>query len=256
VAHEINLPLSGILLGARLTLETVDAPAPDIERLRPIPEGLVDESKRGVTTIEEMRMLLRNVQTALEPVDLVAVVRTAVLFARPVLDDLGVELRFEPAAGKLVVRGDAVQLQAAVVNLLRNAAEATATQPAGSRRVVIDVGRSGVGNAETMVIVGDSGPSFPAEAIRVPLETTKPYGTGLGLYVVQNTVRNHGGHITIGRSPLGGVEVRIVLPCAPLARRPSQPLSQPPPDQIRPDVNSTDARGGPVAAQVDDAGFQ
>ena len=218
VAHEINLPLSNILLGARLALEALDAPAADVERLRPTLAGLVDEAKRVVTTIDKMRMLLRNVQTELVPVDLVTVMQTAALFAQPVLDDHGIDFQLGPLAGRCLVRGDAVQLQAAIVNLLRNAAEAAATRPAGARRVVADVRLEGEGDAgaagdtAAVIVVGDNGPGFPKESFGDPLETTKPYGTGLGLYVVQSTVENHGGRIVVGRSPLGGAEVRIVLP--------------------------------------------
>jgi len=212
VAHEINLPLSNILLGARLALEALNAPAADVERLRPTLAGLVDEAKRVVTTIDKMRMLLRNVQTELVPVDLGTVMQTAALFAQPVLDEHRIDFQLGSPNGRCLVRGDAVQLQAAIVNLLRNAAEAAATRPAGARRVLADVRLEGQGDAEAVIVVGDNGPGFPTESIGDPLETTKPQGTGLGLYVVQSTVENHGGRIVVGRSPLGGAEVRIVLP--------------------------------------------
>ncbi|MBU3666368.1 MAG: ATP-binding protein [Chthoniobacterales bacterium] len=44
------------------------------------------------------------------------------------------------------------------------------------------------------------------------LNTSKPEGSGIGLYIVKTAVENHRGTITIGRSPLGGAEFRITLP--------------------------------------------
>jgi C4-dicarboxylate-specific signal transduction histidine kinase len=61
--------------------------------------------------------------------------------------------------------------------------------------------------------VGDNGPGFgELDLSDLPLTTTKHQGMGLGLYVVQTTIENHGGTLALGRSSLGGAEVILRLP--------------------------------------------
>jgi sensor histidine kinase regulating citrate/malate metabolism len=71
--------------------------------------------------------------------------------------------------------------------------------------------------AEGVVLtVGDSGPGWPGGSLDDALvSSTKPQGTGVGLFVVRTAVENHQGTITVGRSILGGAEFRIVLPPGP-----------------------------------------
>ena len=68
------------------------------------------------------------------------------------------------------------------------------------------------------LLVSDNGPGFPdaLEPLQ-PLISLKEDGYGIGLFVVQLSVQNHGGSITIGRSQrLGGAEVRLLLPTMPI----------------------------------------
>ena len=63
------------------------------------------------------------------------------------------------------------------------------------------------------IVIGDSGPGWPGGTLdEALLASSKPAGTGIGLFVVRTAVENHRGTVTIGRSRLGGAEFRIVLP--------------------------------------------
>ncbi len=76
------------------------------------------------------------------------------------------------------------------------------------------------------LVVGDSGPGWPGGTIEEALlESTKPQGTGIGLYVVTTAVENHRGTVTVGRSPLGGAEFRIVFPAGPAGPGPVTPTA-------------------------------
>jgi two-component system sensor kinase FixL len=221
VAHEINQPLSAILLNAQLAQSqsqrysqglaaglAADAAAPDADTLA----TLISEAERMVTITEKMRSLLRNLQAEPVPIDLAAVVESALLYLRPRLVEAGVSLQRRGLENPAWIRGDADQLQVALSNLLRNAIEALAPRP-DPRRIRVAL-RAAADRLE--LTIHDNGPGLPAGVIEaLPLMTTKPYGSGIGLYVVHTTAENHGASLHFGRSPLGGAAVRLGFDALP-----------------------------------------
>jgi signal transduction histidine kinase len=212
VAHEINLPLSTLLLNSKLLLEQGDAPLaqPLQEPLR----AIADNADAVVATIEKMRSLLRNVQTHHQVLNLAHVTRNALLYAAPSLKAAGVTVERQGLDQSWPVLGDAAQIQIAVVNLLRNAMEALESVGSAQATVVVSLERE----ADTVVLtVADNGPGFQApETALKPLATSKPTGSGLGLFVVQTTMENHHGRVEVARSPLGGAAVRLIFPATGL----------------------------------------
>jgi PAS domain S-box-containing protein len=211
VAHEINQPLSAILLHARLARGRPGSGGgsrPGAE-LAGCLDALMEEAERVVTITEKMRCLLRNVHTEARPLDLVTVAESALLYLRPRLEAGGVEVLREGLEQPAWIAGDADQLQVAVSNLVRNALEALRGS-ADPRRVAVAIGRGPQG---VELRIGDSGAGIPEGVIAgLPLITTKPDGSGIGLFVVGTTVDNHGGVLQFGTSPLGGAEVRLAFP--------------------------------------------
>ena len=214
VAHEINLPLSTLLLNSKLLLHQQEAPLPT--NLNEHLQAIASNADEVVTMIEKMRSLLRNVQTHQRRLNLANVVRSALLYAGPSLKAADITVQREGLEASLAVLGDAAQIQIAVVNLLRNALEALETAaPSAANPATIAVRLQSEG--DTVVLsVADNGPGFQApQTALTPLETSKAHGSGLGLFVVQTTMENHRGSLAIGRSSLGGAEVRLIFPAAP-----------------------------------------
>jgi signal transduction histidine kinase len=212
VAHEINQPLSRLLLKCRLEADRDEGGKHDA-----FIDAVVQDAERIVTTIEKMKVLLRNVETSHEPVDLAQVVTSALLQVKRLLVNNAIAVhRVGPPSGCLIT-GDDVQLQFAISNLLRNAAEAIVAGGTGRREIGITIREEAGQQGETVeLVIGDGGPGWPGGPIEeVLLATSKPQGTGIGLFVVATAVKNHHGSISVGRSPLGGAEFRIVLPRQP-----------------------------------------
>ncbi|MCE9629530.1 MAG: PAS domain-containing sensor histidine kinase [Planctomycetia bacterium] len=209
-AHEIKQPLSRILLETQVALERLRERSFEPADVGRYLEDMLTESRHVVDMLGRMRSLLRNVQSTHSIVALPEVVASAILFSRALLTRHEITLRERGLDQNLEILGDGVQLQTAVINLIRNAAEALAEEPADRRLISVEV-VSGDDRAE--IIVGDAGPGMSAEKLAAgPLASSKPDGTGLGLYLVRTCMENHGGSVSVGRSPLGGAEVRLILP--------------------------------------------
>lgn len=108
------------------------------------------------------------------------------------------------------VLADRIQLQQAIVNLVRNAVEAVG---ASVQRDVVIRGRP-TSDGHFKLSVEDSGPGVaPAEVATLfkPLMTTKANGMGLGLSVTRSIVDRHGAQLEVGRSDMGGAAFSIIL---------------------------------------------
>lgn len=238
VAHEINQPLSSILVNAQLLQGQLEA-LPEGEGRSALQHLLalqISESERIVTTIEKMRMLLRNVQTDHQRIDLCEVVSSAQLYLRGLLHSHGVTLETWGLDQPRWLLGDAAQLQIAVANLIRNAVEACSQAEVPSPRLRLSLeqcvtadpaaeapGGGGApggfpvapeGSVWLDLRLADNGSGFSdVQLEQLLLVSTKPEGSGIGLYVANTTAQIHGGSLRLGRSAeLGGGEVLLRLP--------------------------------------------
>lgn len=214
VAHEINLPLATIRMLCSQASQQLDTGGSAMA-MQALVGSLNQQSQQMGAVIEKMRMLLRSVQTDPLPTDPVMVLRGACRSVKSLLREHGVklEVRGLGPAPPAELQGDAVQLQMAVSNLLRNGIEAAAEMAPGQRKVLLTL----AAHADELVVeVADSGPGFGFEPSgETVLQSSKPTGSGLGLFVVRTTLEHHRGRISFGRCPaLGGARVRLHLPVA------------------------------------------
>ena len=111
--------------------------------------------------------------------------------------------------------GDEGLLRQALLNLVRNAAEACAETATGGQVLLRgEVVRTGEGGTQRIVIL-DNGPGIEHDALSKlfrPFYTTKADGTGLGLAVVQKIIVQHGGQVEARNRPEGGAAFTVTLP--------------------------------------------
>ena len=217
VAHEINQPLSEILLKSQLALRELSgiAMTDELQQLRFILKGIVEGSQRVEETIEKMRALLRNVPTVLRSINLVDVINTTLLHLSPLMDAQQVNLELRLPNRPVLINGDAGQLQIAFSNLIKNGVDAQKHSSPSQRVMKIELSIKG---GEVCLILGDAGDGIPQQSeghLDQLLTSGKSGGTGIGLYLVRTAVANHGASLTNGKSPLGGAEFRILFPCLP-----------------------------------------
>ncbi|OGQ89256.1 MAG: hypothetical protein A2289_07840 [Deltaproteobacteria bacterium RIFOXYA12_FULL_58_15] len=237
VAHEINNPVTYVLANHDYLGEKVDTllrmgalidQGADITMLRENWERaggqtfladfrqVLGEAEDGATRIRDivrdLRALGRRNDDKHVPVDLNEAVRSALRIA-------GAELR---SRSNVVTRlGDGVQvigsagcLSQVFINLLVNASQAVGSQSGGKRDIVVTTGREG---DRVIASVSDTGPGILPENLPRIFEaffTTKDptAGTGLGLWISHEIIRNHGGEMHVGSPPGGGATFTVVLP--------------------------------------------
>jgi C4-dicarboxylate-specific signal transduction histidine kinase len=107
-------------------------------------------------------------------------------------------------------------LRQALVNLLRNAAEAVADEAAERRvRVRGSRERDETGRAWAAVEIADTGPGIPDEDLQrifIPFFTTKAKGHGVGLALAHRVVTDHGGTLSAANAETGGAVFTVRLP--------------------------------------------
>jgi len=217
VAHEIKQPLARMLFLAR-TIQTGLGRSGGQgagNELAMAARGIRSDARRVSRTIDSIRDILSNVVSAPALLDLVEPVRGALLVMKADLAGREIELRTEGLDRPHLIEGDRDQLQLVIINLIRNAVEATGR--GGTVELTVRQDRYGV-----ELEVDDDGPGFPADT-RDPeslfLRSSKTEGTGIGLFVVRCAMENHRGSIRLGRSAQGGAAVVLRFPPVPRSRR-------------------------------------
>jgi signal transduction histidine kinase len=163
--------------------------------------------------IGRIRQLLKKETPAVTSLDLNAIVDEVVDLARPDLANRHVLVETDLAPDLPRVNGDRVQLQQVLLNLIANAAEATASASGGARTVTVRSRRSD--NCRAAVSVIDAGPGLDAAvAPRLfdPFFTTKPDGMGMGLAICRRIVSAHGGELTPSNNADSGATFTVTLP--------------------------------------------
>lgn len=201
-AHQMRTPVAGLRASAE-TLLTAPA-TPERDRLLESVTREADRIGRLVDALLDMARLDQPVPIVPRPVDIGEVVRTEV--ARRSALATGVALRADAPAGPVVVQGDRHWIQAAIANLLDNAARHASSEVVVRLRPADDT---------TSVLVADDGPGVqPADRERVfERFVSLDGGSGLGLPVARAVARAHDGSLDVDER---GFE--LLLPVAGPAR--------------------------------------
>jgi C4-dicarboxylate-specific signal transduction histidine kinase len=116
----------------------------------------------------------------------------------------------------LPVKGDEIQLQQVILNLIVNALDAMSSMPPADRRITVSTARDG---ASASLSVSDVGPGIPAERPKEIFEpfffTTKREGTGMGLSIARTIVEVRGGQLSAENEAGRGATFRVKIPLSP-----------------------------------------
>jgi two-component system sensor kinase FixL len=213
LAHELNQPLTSILSNAQAAQHFLEADNSDLREVREILADIVAEDKRAGEVIQRLRMLLKKGEVQRQELDLNDVVQVVLKIVRSdlVQHDVVVNTNLAPSLPK--VRGDLVQLQQVILNLILNGCDAMADNDKADRKLLVSTQCNA--DRQVCVSVTDLGCGLPAERVeRVfePFYTTKPHGTGLGLSICRTILTAHGGRLWAANNPPRGASFHVSLP--------------------------------------------
>jgi C4-dicarboxylate-specific signal transduction histidine kinase len=212
LAHELNQPLTAILSNAQAAQHFLAADRIDPQELREILGDIVAEDQRASEVIRRLRTLFKQGETQLQPLDANDLVREALALAHGDLITRNIDVATDLAPDLPLVKGDRVQMNQVLLNLLLNASEAMSLNESGERGLTIKTALTGEG---VQVSVTDRGPGIPEDRqsrLFEPFFTTKPQGLGLGLSISRAIVTAHGGRLWSTNNPDCGATFHLALP--------------------------------------------
>jgi len=177
---------------------------------------ICEVTERAGEVISGLRAMLKRDSTSadLTNVDVNDVIRIVegIAHGDAVAHKVGIYLELSPDV--CPVRGDSIQLQQVILNLMLNAFSAMSSVDLdGVRRVVVRT--SSIDASNVLIEVQDSGTGIAPESldsIFAPFVTSKPEGLGMGLSICRSIVERHGGTISAANNPDRGATFSITLP--------------------------------------------
>jgi signal transduction histidine kinase len=212
-AHEIGSPLNTILGWSRLSAADESLS----EEVRSQFETIATQCERITRIVQRMLSVSRPPADQREAVNMVDVVREVTAFLGPDMRIRRVDLRVLVAERIPTISAVRDQLLQVVMNLCVNAIQA---QPnGGALRITLALEEAEVKEDRRIRLeVADAGPGIPeADLVRIfelffSTKSKTGHGTGLGLPIVSDIVRDLGGKIEVSKAPEGGALFRVLLP--------------------------------------------
>jgi signal transduction histidine kinase len=213
MAHELNQPLTAILCNAQAAQNFVANESFDIEEVREILKDIVKDNRRAGEVISRLRAMAKKEELEFSSIDVSGVVRDTVRLVHSDAVFRNVRVSVDTSAALPHARGDKIQLQQVVLNLLVNAFEAMKDVPVEEREVLV---RTELDHADMVhTAIQDRGLGLTCdnpEQIFQPFYTTKRAGLGIGLSISRSIIEAHGGRLWAENNSDRGVTFHFTVP--------------------------------------------
>ncbi len=215
LAHEINQPLTAIAAYAQALLRMLDRPEGlDIEEIRDPLQQISTQAMRAGEVIRRLRNFIKNHINRTERVSLNALINEIRILASTDsnANDVTIKINQDPGISDVMV--DPVQIQQVILNLIRNAIDATVEANPAQREISINTSQHADPD-NVLVEVVDHGTGIAdtqRQQIFEAFFTTKAQGTGLGLSISRSIINAHSGTLDFHSVPGAGTVFFFTLP--------------------------------------------
>jgi PAS domain S-box-containing protein len=213
IAHEVNQPITAALTNAQAGLRWLSAQPPDLQEVRRSFDRIVKDSSRAGNVVARIRESIKKAPPRRDRLELNGAIGEVIDLTRAEAAKDRVLVRTNLDENLPAVRGDRVQLQQVILNLIVNAFEAMRNVSEGARELLISTGRAESG--DVLVSVRDSGPGLTPEVSERLFEffhTTKQGGLGLGLSICRSIIEAHGGRLWASANAPRGAAFQFTVP--------------------------------------------
>jgi C4-dicarboxylate-specific signal transduction histidine kinase len=216
IAHEINQPLGAIVNYGNAALRMISTGSTSVTDIKPVLAAMVDDANRASAIIARVRALSKNTPPEMEPLQIPDLLAEILPLVEHELVRHQVILKTVFPEPLFPVRGDRIQLQQVLLNLMVNGMEAMTQVPEGGRQLLVEAQLQVSEDEPFMVVsVTDSGTGVKPENLPKLFEafyTTKSEGMGLGLAISRSIVEAHGGRLWAEATVGTGATFQFMLP--------------------------------------------
>ena len=196
LSHEILHPIATVRNNARAALRFLDMNPPDMAEVREAFSSIVRDADRSRDIVDRVRDHIKKAPPRKELFNLNEAIDVVIVMVRDAIERNRISVGARLMRGMIPVRGDRVQLQQVVLNLILNSVEAMSSVEEGARELSISTKQDQTG--DILVAVQDSGPGIDPENLErvfAAFYTTKASGLGMGLSICRSIVAAHGGRL-------------------------------------------------------------
>jgi two-component system, LuxR family, sensor kinase FixL len=214
LAHELKQPLTAILSNAQAAQILLARDNVDLQEVRNIVGDIVADDKRAGEVIDRLHALVKKREFQPQHLDVNQMLRDVLHMMNYELTSRSIRVVAELAGCVLPIRGDRVQLQQVLINLILNAVDSMSQPPRSERVLTLRSQRMSSGNV-IQISLADTGHGISPgneETIFESYYTTKPGGLGLGLSLSRSILNAHGGNLWAENHGSSGATFHFTIP--------------------------------------------
>ena len=213
LAHELNQPLTAVANYSFVMQHMAANEQPDMAQMREYAESIGEQAIRAGKIVEGLRKLVKKQSPTRTTVQLNETIEKVLVLLQPELRQNQILLENFVDSDLPVLKVDEVQIEQVIVNLIRNAIDATRNTDRNEKKIRIATSINDSGEVE--IRVQDNGCGIPAdrwETVFDAFHTSKENGMGMGLPISRSIAESHGGQLVVDAEDGGGAIFRLTLP--------------------------------------------
>lgn len=213
LAHELNQPLAAIATSAQGLIRYLQDEEYEKKRLLNIIELVAKEAQRAGQVIHRMKNFARQGEVTKEKASINEIIKETMLLMQHEIKKHQVSIRLELNEFLPNMYIDSIQIQQALMNIIRNAIQSM--KSGHTSHPLITIQNDLIEKHQIKITIIDNGPGFRVEnpqQLFEPHFTTKKKGMGIGLSITRTIIQAHGGNLSAYLQPEGGACFQFILP--------------------------------------------